>query len=219
MSQFAFDMGGKTAQEAVNDQQEDMLVSAGRHTAALTKIESFSKQREGAAPGVMNINLKLTFTIQDGPARGRTVTKFVSSEHSSEIFVRNSRAFIGGLAAALGHGDGVIDSLDPFLNKLVDLDVIVQKPKEGSPYGPSNDIRRCYSAGSGKNAPMPAAKAAPKAPPKPAPKAAGVAPAGKPGFKPPQRVKEQVAELEDAVSGAEAEFAGADGDAGAPWQD
>lgn len=215
MSQFAFNMGGKSAQEAVNDQQADMLVPAGRHTAALTRIESTSKQRPNAADGIMNVSLKLTFTIQSGPAQGRTVTKFVSDDHHSEIYVRNSRAFIGSLAAALGNGDGVIDSLDPFLNKMVDIDVVVSKPREGSPYGPSNDIRRCYSAASGRSAPMPGA---PKAPVKAPPKAAGApAPAGRGGFKPPQRMKEQAQELDAAVADAEAELVG--DDAGAPWND
>lgn len=164
-------MGGMSAQQAVEKAKEDSLLPAGDYVMALTDIQVNHKQRPNAPAGVLNVQLQLTFTVQEGQYTGRTVRAFVAVDHHSQDFVRMSRKMAGELALACGHS-GNVNSLDMFKNRPVVAKVTVSKPK--GDYGPNNNIGDIKPLGVGGAPRMPAGPA-------------GVTPFQPPAAAPPQQ--------------------------------
>jgi hypothetical protein len=153
---LVMNMGGKSAKQLVDEDKEANLLEPGAYEVALTKCEVMKKPRPGVH-GATNTQVRMTFTVQAGAKQGRTITRMIGIDHPSEPYVNSSRAFVSKLALALGD-DGFVGDLETLVNRPVVANVTVKKAREGSDYGPQNDIKSFASLSGG----MPSTKPAPK---------------------------------------------------------
>jgi len=120
MSQADFElggtMGGQTGEQA---KTADLIPHGTKAVVALTGAKKNMKQREGAPNGVMNVTTTLTFTVQEGPFKGRIVRRTIGNDHPSDQYMAMSRAFLAKFQIAHGVGSQVLTSLAGLANKPV----------------------------------------------------------------------------------------------------
>lgn len=143
--QFHINMGGKSAQQVINEEKESKLLEPGLYEVALVRCERTEKMST-KTKGRKNIGLKMTFAIQAGKRQGFTLTKFIGIDHETPSYEASSRAFIAGLALALSI-EGFVGDIDPMMNKLVSAKVKIKVPKDpNDQYGPQNEIEKFFPA-------------------------------------------------------------------------